>query len=145
MRNQYLVLILGIITFVTFKPLPIVAAISGVGFCYFYFLAFREMRKGVEKGHQEMLATDKQLREELTATHQLVLWKLSGAEEEIKLKVIELLVEAGKHLGNPVTNSRIVYGSDFYIKWNREGLDLVAQARQLTEEYAARAEAHEPS
>lgn len=143
MKNVLIFLLFAVIAVaaITYQQ-PAISVASVITAAYFYFRAFREMRKGVEAGHQEVLATDAQLRTELTAAHRMVLAKLSTAEEELKNKVIELLVEAGKHLGNPVTNSRLVYGPDFYLKWNREGLALVAQARQLTEAYAADNAAH---
>lgn len=142
MKNSLLSALFALIAAVTLKPLPAVAIVAIIGMLYFFFLFSREEQKRASEGRRKIVETDELLRAELTATHQLVLSKLSGAQDEIKNKVIELLVEAGKHLGNPVTNSRLVYGPEFYIKWNRDGLELVAQAKQLTEEYAAGTAAH---
>ncbi len=51
--------------------------------------------------------------------------------------MIDLLVEAGMHLGNPYTNSRVVYSSEYFINWNQAGLDLVGQAKKLIDDYVA--------
>ena len=81
--------------------------------------------------------TDVQLRKELIGTHKLALPKLQYANDELTNKVVDLLVEAGKHLGCQPTNSRVIYGPEYFINWNREGLALVAQAKQLIDELAA--------
>ena len=99
-------------------------------------LALRQNQKQATQANQEIVLTDAQLHKELVDAH-FALSKLSGADDQRRGQVIELLLEAGKHLGQPVTNSRLVYGPDYFINWNREGIALVAQARQLIEESAA--------
>jgi hypothetical protein len=138
MKNYLLFALFGLIAGVTLKPMPAVAICAVIAALYFFYLSFSEAQQRAREGSKEIRESDELLRQELTKAHQLVLSKLNTADDELKNKVINLLIEAGKHLGNPVTNSRLVYGPEFFIKWNRDGLDLVAEVRKLTEEYAAR-------
>jgi hypothetical protein len=98
----------------------------------------RDERKSQKEGSAAQIAkTDAQLREELIEVQKLALAKLSGADEKTKDEVVKLLVEAGKHLGDPYTNSSLVYSSAYFVAWNREGLALVARARKLIDDYVA--------
>jgi hypothetical protein len=79
---------------------------------------------------EQLSETDDRLRQELLETH-LSLIAVVGASQELKTNVLNLLIEAGKHLGEPETNSRRVYDFEYFLNWNDEGLDLVAQAKAL--------------
>ncbi len=96
----------------------------------FFFAAMSSAREDAEE-NAEIMATDGRLRSDLIAAQKLALAKLGNADEETRSQVAELLVEAGKHLGSPETNSRLVTSSSYLIDWNVAGLDLVTQANCL--------------
>jgi hypothetical protein len=109
-------------------PYFMVATIPVFGF--FMVRGLREQAKENGTLAEELEETDTRLRRELLATH-LSLIAVEGADNTLKTRILELLIEAGKHLGQPVVNSRVVYGLDFFVRWNQEGIDLVEQAKAL--------------
>ncbi len=137
MRNFLLLCLFGVATLVASKLAPILMIPTGIGLVVFFCLALKQNHQAAKEGSKQINDTHVQLRKELTEVQMLALSKLSGADDELKNKVVELLIAAGWHLGNPHTNSRVVYGSSFFINWNREGIALVAQAKQLIDAYAA--------
>jgi hypothetical protein len=118
-------------------PLLGLPAVFGCIFGMVYFL--HQERRAALASMAKVTASDGQLRTQLAATHILALNSLGCAEESLKTLVVSLLIEAGRHLGEPVTNGRRVYSTEYLIIWNNEGLALVAQARKLIDDYAAAA------
>jgi hypothetical protein len=137
-------IIVGFIAFIVSKAAPALSVAAGTiiilsalaMFVSFMFL-LKQQQKKEQQAREEISDTDAQLHRELIETHMLALSELKSADHELKTTVIKLLVEAGKHQGEPSTG-RFVYGADYFIDWNRKGLALVAQARELVEEFAAR-------
>ena len=138
--------LVGLIVFLSATEIALVAfksALLGGIFalaCLYYAFAFgRQILAEAKAAKQETEESDNQLHANIVSVHNLAFAKLAGnndhALQALRAKVIELLVEAGKHLGNPQTNTRVVYGSDFFLNWNKEGLALVEQARLLIESY----------
>jgi hypothetical protein len=117
--------------------LPVVYVPAAVVYLVCFVRQLNAENKSSAAGRALVKETDAQLRQDLVAVQKLALAKLAGADAETQSKVVELLVEAGKHLGDPYTNSRLVYTSDYFVNWNREGLALVAQARKLIDDYVA--------
>lgn len=97
------------------------------------YLGLKENAKEEAAGRQKINETDVRLRRELLETH-LALIARSGCDDNLKTSALNLLIEAGKHLGEPKTNSRVVYGDSFFVQWNEEGLALVNQAKALLSE-----------
>jgi hypothetical protein len=116
-----------------------VALLCGVGALVFFPRSFRLDTSEARAVNQSIDDARKNLRESLVETHRHLLLELGTVytipEEELQTKIIELLVEAGKHLGHPYTNSRGEAGTSDFLTWTEEGAALVAQARQLIDEY----------
>jgi hypothetical protein len=114
-----------------------VAVIGGIGFAAFFVVSFREQSKQDAIGRAKIVDTDKQLRNDLVATLTRSFTELADADDATKAKVAELFAEAGKHLGDPYTNSRVVYGTGYFVNWNQAGIDLVTQAKQVIDAHVA--------
>jgi hypothetical protein len=116
---------------------PIVFVPSAVLAVVFFVRQLRVTQAVEAVGRNEIKTTDAQLRTDLIAVQKLAMSKLSAADDATQTKVAELLADAGKHLGDPYTNSRVVYGSDYFVNWNKEGIALVAQAKKLIDDFVA--------
>jgi hypothetical protein len=109
---------------------------AGLGFVVIFVLAVRESLQAAKKEGQLSKKAEEQLRTALIDTNKLAQSNLNGADDALKTKVAELLVEAGKHLNPPIADSRI-YFDIYLVSWHHEGLTLIAQARQLIDAYSA--------
>jgi hypothetical protein len=116
--------------------LPLLFVPAGICFLVFWWRSLVAQRNSDKAHIGRINETDAQLRKEIeTALYALTF--LSGADENTKTSVVELLVEAGKHLGNPSANSRLYYERRDIINWNLEGLKLVKEAQTLIDQYVA--------
>ena len=114
-----------------------VAILGGVAFAATFVVAFREQAREDAISRTKIVATDKQLRSDLIAQLQRGFTELADADEATKAKVADLLAEGGKHLGYAYTNSRVVYSNDYFVRWNQDGIDQVAQAKQVIDAHVA--------
>lgn len=117
--------------------LPVVALIVGAIGLVFFFQTLFAQRKESGRISEQTKATDSQLRTEVIAVQKLAMEKLSGAGDEVKTKVASMVADAAKHLGYPPSSGMRVESTDRVLNWNKEGLRLIAQARQVVEEYQA--------
>jgi hypothetical protein len=116
--------------------LPLLFVPAGICFLVFWWRSLVAQQNAYKVRIERINETDAQLREELkNALSALTL--LSGADENTKTSIVELLVEAGMHLGSPSANSRLYYERGDIIKWNLEGLKLVNEAQTLIDQYVA--------
>ena len=86
----------------------------------------------------ETKKVDAQLNLELLEVQKLAFARLGNADLQLQTRVADLLVDAARHLGYPYLGGRTVYPVDYVLKWNQEGLALVAQARTLIESHEVR-------
>lgn len=111
--------------------LTVLAAVGLTAAVIFLAIALEDNLNATAARYEEIAQADSQLRRELIEAQKLALSRLVDADDELKGKVVRVLVEAGKHLGKACVNNRRSYSSQHFVNWNREGLALVAQARQL--------------
>jgi phosphoenolpyruvate synthase/pyruvate phosphate dikinase len=115
---------------------PLLTAIFAAGAGVVLGQIVREEVKVQRAISEEIIDGDSRLRQEVIEAQKLAFSKLANAGDELKTQVAELLADAAEHLGYPYLGARLSYANDLILEWNKEGLTLIAQARQLIDSYS---------
>ncbi|MDR3612874.1 MAG: hypothetical protein P4L53_04855 [Candidatus Obscuribacterales bacterium] len=99
----------------------------------FIYLAVRNQNKRSNDIAKATLHTHMQLLEQLEEVQLLATVKLAGAPVDTQKAVAAMLIDAAKHLAEPYQNSAILYPEDYVLQWNKQGLALLKEARDLLE------------
>jgi hypothetical protein len=123
------------LVFSFFLQWMVLGAVCACCAAYFIFQLYREQQKTLDSIREETIRTDAQLRKELIEVHRLACTKLVGADLALIDRVANLLRDASVRLGSAPKEHGILYPANYVVLWNMQGLELVAQARQLIDGY----------
>ncbi|CAM6000044.1 unnamed protein product [Sphagnum balticum] len=122
----------GSLTYVGYFWVPYLMIFTIPAFAYFMWQALKEDLKQRDSVHEKISETHAILHRELLETHCSLIATI-GDDENLKNTVLNLLIEAAKHLGDPHIDDDddAMYGLEYFLNWNKAGLELVAQAKAL--------------
>ena len=102
-----------------------------------FFLSWKD-KINWQKRVSEMNTLEARLRRELFAVQMMAVSLINAAEDELKQRVSNCLLEAAEHR-HKISSEQLFYGSAAHIRSNEKGMALVDEAKRAIEEFASSA------